>query len=234
MIPINTLSNKMVDISGDVVGSLTAIKPLYKRNKNAAVTWEWLCSCGNTRNAEKAELIAATKCTNNPKIPSCGCEKIISAKETHTTHNMSNHPLFNAWIAMIERCYKQNSRSYRYYGAKGITVCKEWLDSFESFRDWSFSNGWVKGFCLDKDKLCKEQGIYPPVYSPTTCLWITKSENSALVGTRDNWKTNKNIKLSPEDVIRVKELRMQKMTLQKLSKLFNVSISTISKVCRGS
>ena len=38
---------------------------------------------------------------------------------------------------MKERCYNPKCREYRFYGARGIEMCEEWLNDFKSFYDWS-------------------------------------------------------------------------------------------------
>lgn len=35
--------------------------------------------------------------------------------------------LLNKRLAMIHRCHNQNADNYKYYGAKGIAVCQEWI-----------------------------------------------------------------------------------------------------------
>lgn len=60
------------------------------------------------------------------------------------------------------------------YGGRGITVCFEWKNSYQSFLDWAILNGWKKGLQLDKD--IKIQGSI--IYSPDTCSWVTKIVNS--------------------------------------------------------
>ena len=50
-----------------------------------------------------------------------------------TRHGMSRTKPYAAWQQMKERCLNSNSKSYKYYGGRGITVCKEWKDSFENF-----------------------------------------------------------------------------------------------------
>lgn len=35
---------------------------------------------------------------------------------------------------MISRCYNIKNKSYRSYGAKGVSVCKEWLENFDNFK----------------------------------------------------------------------------------------------------
>lgn len=84
---------------------------------------------------------------------------------------------------MIDRCYKQNKKAYKDYGAVGVTVCDEWLDKdtgFISFREWSESNGYADNLVCDKDYLCEKLGISPKIYSPSTCTWMTPEENGAL------------------------------------------------------
>ena len=37
------------------------------------------------------------------------------------------------WHQMIQRCTNPNHRAWKWYGARGITVCEEWFD-FETYR----------------------------------------------------------------------------------------------------
>ena len=39
------------------------------------------------------------------------------------------------------------------------------------------SSGFKEELELDKDILCEKLNIYPKIYSPETCMWITKREN---------------------------------------------------------
>jgi hypothetical protein len=36
---------------------------------------------------------------------------------------------------MKQRCYNPNHHAWKNYGARGIIVCQEWLDSFLAFYD---------------------------------------------------------------------------------------------------
>jgi hypothetical protein len=40
---------------------------------------------------------------------------------------------YRAWSGMKDRCLNPNSTKYKWYGARGITVCQEWRDSFDTF-----------------------------------------------------------------------------------------------------
>ena len=35
---------------------------------------------------------------------------------------------------MKQRCYNQNNDNFKYYGARGIAVCRRWRGSFEKFQ----------------------------------------------------------------------------------------------------
>jgi hypothetical protein len=37
---------------------------------------------------------------------------------------------------MKARCYKKSKTDYKWYGAKGIIVCEEWLSDFMNFYNW--------------------------------------------------------------------------------------------------
>lgn len=39
----------------------------------------------------------------------------------------NSHELYNTHQMMIRRCYSEKSSSYKNYGAKGVTVCDEWV-----------------------------------------------------------------------------------------------------------
>lgn len=43
--------------------------------------------------------------------------------------------LYQVYCGIKTRCYNPNSRCYKNYGGKGITMCEEWLNDFHAFRD---------------------------------------------------------------------------------------------------
>ena len=80
---------------------------------------------------------------------SCGCyhdEVRVSCK---TTHGLSHTKLHDLWCAMRKRCSNSNGRNRDWHG-RGIRVCKEWSDSFESFADWAIANGYETGLQIDR------------------------------------------------------------------------------------
>lgn len=91
-------------------------------------------------------------------------------------HGETKTLLFEKWNAMIHRCYGKRTDANKYWD--NVTVCPEWRDNFLTFKKWSLKNGYKKKLHLDKDILCDKLNIYPKIYSPDTCLWITGFENT--------------------------------------------------------
>ena len=72
---------------------------------------------------------------------------------------------------MIDRCYNENNKSYRWYGQKGIIICDEWLSNPKLFEEWAISNGYNDNLTIDRKEETKN-------YCPENCRWITGSNNS--------------------------------------------------------
>lgn len=127
------------------------------------------------------------------------------------------HRLYNIWRGMKRRCTEPNAMGYNLYGAKGVTVCDEWMTSYTKFKEWSLSNGYTDMLTIDKDELCELKGISPKVYSPETCIWKPREENL---------KTN--VKLTEAQAITCAELLdNKKVTLEELVALYKCKPKTI-------
>ncbi|MEK4030833.1 hypothetical protein MKZ02_20145 [Pseudobacillus sp. FSL P4-0506] len=53
-----------------------------------------------------------------------------------------------------------------------MSVCKEWSEDFEIFREWALSNGYEDNLTLER-KDCNGD------YEPSNCSWITKQEQAS-------------------------------------------------------
>ena len=80
-------------------------------------------------------------------------------------HGLSKHPLNAVWCGIKERCTNPNADNYKWYGAKGVAVCDEWM-KFLPFYEWAIHNGWEAGLTVDRIDGTKD-------YSPSNCRLVT-------------------------------------------------------------
>ena len=83
------------------------------------------CSCGTEKEVWYSNLTSGVS-------RSCGCLRSEFNLHTKTKHGMSHTPEYRAWRGIWDRCLNPKNSSYQYYGARGITVCREWK-LFENF-----------------------------------------------------------------------------------------------------
>ena len=91
-------------------------------------------------------------------------------------HGMSKSRIYRVWQEMISRCHRPNNRSYPLYGAKGISVCEEWRNSFESFYKWAMASGYNENAPYAQCTLDRIKGNGN--YCAENCRWATMKEQS--------------------------------------------------------
>lgn len=121
---------KTYNLTGQRFGRLTVIKKAFSKKIGSSkrVHWECICDCGKTAFVVTSYLIGG-------HTKSCGCYRSIWSSKNKTIHGMAKTPEYETWCHIKKRCNNPDDIDYKDYGAKGISVCKRWTESFQNFYD---------------------------------------------------------------------------------------------------
>lgn len=138
------------DLIGQRFGRLT-VTEYVGTNKTRHSLWKCRCDCGN-------EIVVAGGNLKKGNTKSCGC---LHNEGRKPNHGMANTKIYRVWIGIKKRCLNTNSTDYKDYGGRGIKVCSEWLDDFQSFYDYvsKLEHFGEEGYTLDR---IDNSGNYEP------------------------------------------------------------------------
>lgn len=154
----------MENLKGKTFGYMTVISVHHVGTNGKGAHWNCQCVCGAMKVLRGRDL--KTEPTVN-----CGCQSERLRKERVTTHGHSVHGTrsreYRSWGAMKNRCLRESHPDYHNYGGRGISICPEWVDSFETF----LSNMGIcpEGYSLDRKDVDGD-------YTPENCCWASRKE----------------------------------------------------------
>lgn len=146
---------RRLNLVGKRFGMWTVLHEVEK--KSSRRMYACRCDCGIEKAIDQTSLNIGTS-------TSCGRHN-----RNNLTHGLTQSPEYNVWSNMYTRCYNPNSKSYKDYGAKGISICNRWRTFEHFYSDMGLRPSPIHSI----DRIDNSKG-----YELDNCRWATPCEQA--------------------------------------------------------
>lgn len=191
----SNLNWRIKDLSGQRFGRWRVISYAGSDKKQNA-RWNCICDCGTERDVARLHLVHGTS-------KSCGCISREATLARCITHGGTKRPEYRTWHGIKKRCYLPTEPAFKNYGARGIKVAPEWVDSFETF----FADMGPRPSPSHSIERLDNNADY----APGNCVWATDLEQA------NNTRANRLLTVDGETMTLSQTARKYGLTPQRLS-----------------
>ena len=160
--------------------SLTRSDGKSKRGRRRGVDWQRAEKLYTSSGLSYSEV--ARRLGHGPAVIRQGLLRLGVPRHPRSIRASSDkgRRLHALWCGMHHRCKCPDEPGYKYFGARGVGVCRAWM-KFEPFFEWAISTGYRRNLVLTLKSFKRN-------YSPSNCEWVSRKESSKRIQSRTEYK----------------------------------------------